>query len=302
MTRTFEPTPSIRTPAACKNLHKPCTWGSDAALIIVVTPRAPAAAIIAFSVAVTDASSKQISAQRNPLVASRMKSTGAAGWSGCSRRTVSLAPSDLKTIKWVSSLLLPIGSPPGCGITAFPVRARSADAKRMEPRIVLDISSGSSLAGTLELCIVTLPPRNSETCAPRCTAIDNILRTSPISGTLDRTTASPHSIAAAMTGNASFLFPEILTVPFSLNPPSTIKLLTRASSEWVSKEPRLQLVVLQQAFPEFLLELYKMNNIPNPLKMQNNYCLMCVCSLEMYDFGRAQKFSFTRAGFITVSE
>jgi len=34
--KTFDPTPSMPTPALCRNLHKPCTCGSEAAFTMVV--------------------------------------------------------------------------------------------------------------------------------------------------------------------------------------------------------------------------------------------------------------------------
>jgi hypothetical protein len=53
--------PSTLPPIALTRWHRSWTWGSDAALRIVVVPSASAAAITAFSVPVTDASSRKIS-------------------------------------------------------------------------------------------------------------------------------------------------------------------------------------------------------------------------------------------------
>ncbi len=58
--------------------------------------------------------------------------------------TVILAPSSWRARKCVSSLLLPITSPPGGGIMALPVRAMSGPAKRIDARIFLLSSPGIS--------------------------------------------------------------------------------------------------------------------------------------------------------------
>ena len=67
MRRRFEPTPSISAPIAISRRQRSCTCGSQAALWIVVRPSASAAAMSAFSVAVTDASSRWNSVPWRPL-------------------------------------------------------------------------------------------------------------------------------------------------------------------------------------------------------------------------------------------
>ena len=62
----FEPMPWIWQPIACSSSHSSCTWGSQAAFTIVVVPSASAAAISAFSVPVTEASSRNSSAPCRP--------------------------------------------------------------------------------------------------------------------------------------------------------------------------------------------------------------------------------------------
>ena len=54
---TFEPTPSIVAPIEISIRARSCTCGSEAALRITVGPRVKAAAISAFSVAITEGSS-----------------------------------------------------------------------------------------------------------------------------------------------------------------------------------------------------------------------------------------------------
>ena len=63
---TFEPIPSIWAPIATSMRARSWTCGSDAALRITVGPRVSAAAISAFSVAITDGSSIRKSHGRRP--------------------------------------------------------------------------------------------------------------------------------------------------------------------------------------------------------------------------------------------
>ena len=63
--------PSILAPSATRKRARSCTWGSPAAFITTVRPGAVTAAIRAFSVAVTEASSRKMSAPRSPEWLSR---------------------------------------------------------------------------------------------------------------------------------------------------------------------------------------------------------------------------------------
>ena len=90
-----------------------------------VVPRASAAAISAFSVPVTLASSRWISAPRSP--------PGAR--SRYSRPTSTSAPSAANAIRWVSTRRRPITSPPGGGTSAAPKRASSGPASRIDARM-----------------------------------------------------------------------------------------------------------------------------------------------------------------------
>ena len=65
-TSTFEPMPSIRAPICSSRRARSWTWGSEAALWITVEPGVSAAAISAFSVAMTDGSSMKKSHARSP--------------------------------------------------------------------------------------------------------------------------------------------------------------------------------------------------------------------------------------------
>ncbi len=58
MVSMFEPIPEMSAPIALRQWHRSCTCGSQAAFCITVVPRASTAAMTAFSVPVTDASSR----------------------------------------------------------------------------------------------------------------------------------------------------------------------------------------------------------------------------------------------------
>ena len=66
MTMRLVPMPSISAPSSTRKRATSCTCGSLAAFRMIVRPGAVTAAISAFSVAVTDASSRKISAPRSP--------------------------------------------------------------------------------------------------------------------------------------------------------------------------------------------------------------------------------------------
>jgi len=131
--RRFDPTPSISAPIWMSILQRSCTCGSQAAFIIIVVPSARDAAIIAFSVPVTDASSRKTGTPTS-LVAEKV--------SVFSREI--RAPSSWSATICVSILLRPIVSPPGGGRIALPKRATRGPANRIEARTFLASSSGTS--------------------------------------------------------------------------------------------------------------------------------------------------------------
>ena len=92
-----------------------------------VGPSATAAAITAFSVAITLASSKKMSVPR--------KRPSRRRWYWRSRGSIS-APSMRSACRCVSTRRRPMRSPPGRGSTARPVRCSRPGASRKEPRIV----------------------------------------------------------------------------------------------------------------------------------------------------------------------
>ena len=74
-TSTLEPMPRMSAPILTSIRARSCTWGSQAALPMIVVPGVSAAAISAFSVAITDGSSMKTSpARRPPLGATRTMS------------------------------------------------------------------------------------------------------------------------------------------------------------------------------------------------------------------------------------
>src|SRR6266540_1121237 len=133
ISRRLEPTPVIRAPSAFRKRQRSCTWGSQAALPMIVWPSATAAAMMVFSVAVTDASSRNISPPRSRPASS----------SSAPRSKLAVTPSVLKASRCVSRRRRPMPSPPGEGSTQRPVRASSGPASSTERRITLPRGGGT---------------------------------------------------------------------------------------------------------------------------------------------------------------
>src|SRR5829696_1429279 len=209
----LEPIPEMRAPRPVRNRQRSWTWGSQAALPMMVVPSASTAAMMAFSVAVTDASSRNIGAPRSrPTSSSRARSKLA--WT----------PRERKASRWVSSRRRPITSPPGGGSRQWPVRATSGAASSTEARIRVH-RAGSSEArrrprGSMR---TSLGPVRS-TVAPVDSTSSSIVSTSRMLGTLRSTTGSSASNDAATMGRAAFLFPAGRMVPLSGCPPLMTKL------------------------------------------------------------------------------
>src|SRR6266540_499790 len=119
ISRRLEPTPVIRAPSAFRKRQRSCTWGSQAALPMIVWPSATAAAMMVFSVAVTDPSSRNISPPRSRPASS----------SSAPRSKLAVTPSVLKASRCVSRRRRPMPSPPGEGSTQRPAgqQQRAAD-------------------------------------------------------------------------------------------------------------------------------------------------------------------------------
>ena len=210
--RTFDPMPSMRAPSETRKLQRSWTCGSQAAFVIVVSPLASTAAITAFSVPVTDASSRKIRAPTSPLALM------------CSRRSASIsAPSLAKAAMWVSSRRLPMTSPPGGGTIASPQRASSGPARRIEARMRVQSSASSSCLRTSSARMRTRPSPWRSTSTPRSATRSSIVSTSLIAGMFVSVTGSSVRRAAATIGSAAFLFPAARTLPRSERRPSMTK-------------------------------------------------------------------------------
>src|SRR5204863_151278 len=103
-----------------------------------VGPGVRAAAMSAFSVAITEGSSMKTSVGRRPRGAVRMI---------CPLHSTS-APIARKASRWGSSRRRPMTSPPGGGMTARPKRASSGPASRKEARMSSASSASTSTSRT----------------------------------------------------------------------------------------------------------------------------------------------------------
>ena len=140
---TLEPMPSIAAPMRVSMRARSCTWGSDAALRMIVEPGVSAAAMSAFSVPITDGSSmKKSHARRPPSGAGRRMS----------RSSSTCAPSARKASRWGSSRRRPITSPPGGGSSAEPKRASSGPPTRTDARMRSARSASTSVVRTASAC------------------------------------------------------------------------------------------------------------------------------------------------------
>ena len=181
--------------------------------MILVVPGASDAAMTAFSVAITDASSRKMSAARpacrraaRSVRRSRPSRRGARR-RGCAGRGGGG----------------PITSPPGGGTLARPTRASSGPASRNDARIRSASSSSTSCVATSAAWTRTSFGPVQSTSAPRCWSSSPIVSTSRIRGTFVSTTGSSVSRHAAMIGSAPFLFPAARMRPPSGRPPSITK-------------------------------------------------------------------------------
>ena len=172
-------------------------------------PGASTAAMTAFSVAMTDASSRKICAPTSPpaqLVALV--------------RPRSSAPSAANAWMCGSSRRRPITSPPGGGTLARPKRASSGPASRNEARIRLASSSSASSSSARRRATRTSFGAVHSASAPRSASSSTIVSTSRIRGTFVSVTGSSVSRHAARIGSAAFLLPAARTRPQSGRPPS----------------------------------------------------------------------------------
>src|SRR4051812_37015141 len=197
------------------------TWGSDAALWITVAPGVRAAAMRAFSVAITDGSSMKKSHALRPFGALR-RYPKARSWLTC-------VPSARKASRCGSRRRRPITSPPGVGISARPKRASSGPATRKLARIRSAICR-STASGSIvwALSETTLSSRQAIS-VPSPFRRPSIASTSRMRGTLRTITSSSVRRQAARAGRAAFLLPAGAMLPGSGGPPSITNFSMRAA-------------------------------------------------------------------------
>ena len=206
---TFEPMPSISAPILTSNRARSWTWGSQAAFEIVVGPGVSAAAISAFSVAITEGSSMKIPHGLSPSSGPEITT---------SRLPSIVAPMSRKASRWGSSLRRPMKSPPGGGIRASPNLASSGPASRKDARIFADSASSGAVSVTESACSRSSPSDHAaRTPIPSSTA--TCVSVSRIRGTFVSTSSSSVSRQAARIGSAAFLLPAATISPESAGPP-----------------------------------------------------------------------------------
>ena len=131
---------------------------------------------------------------------------------------------------WVSMRRRPITSPPGGGTTAWPQRASSGPARRMEARISRQSSSSSSwVVISAAWTRTSLEPVQSAS-APTWRSSASIVSTSLMRGTFSSITGSAVSRQPARMGSAAFLLPAVRTRPERRLPPSITKDCLSASA------------------------------------------------------------------------
>ena len=203
MRRTFEPMPSISAPSETRKRQRSCTCGSQAAFPMIVSPVARTAAMIAFSVPVTDASSRK---------------------SGTPRKPVGLHAEGPVRVHAGAELLERVD------VDVEPATADHVAAGRRDDRLARageqragEEDRGADVAAELLVELrrrrlgrvdrARRRRRRRPTVTPRRTISSSIVATSRIAGTLRRTTGSAVSRQAATIGSAAFLLPVARIVP-----------------------------------------------------------------------------------------
>ena len=212
MVTVLVPIPSISAPSATRNRARSCTCGSDAALRSTVRPRAATAAISAFSVPVTLASSRNTSA---PTSAFASKSYVAP--------TAISAPRRCSASRWVSIRRRPMTSPPGGGRRTRPNRASSGPASSTDARIFPHSAGSGSPPCAPRASTASVCPPSHAALAPSETSSSHIVSTSRMRGMFSRMQGPSARSVAARIGSAAFLLPAGRTVPERRCPPSTTK-------------------------------------------------------------------------------
>ena len=197
MRSTFDSMPSICAPSETRNRQRSWTCGSHAALPITVSPSASTAAMTAFSVPITLASSR-----KTCLPASRSARNSNAR-SIVERRAELLERVDVRRRAGGvrSRRRRAAGATRGRS-------ARSAGRRRGTTRGCAMRALGStSVFDTPRASIRTSFGAEPLVSAPRSSSSSTIVSTSRIRGTFASVTGSPASSVAARIGSAPFLFP-----------------------------------------------------------------------------------------------
>ena len=168
------------------------------------------AAMIAFSVPVTEASSRKSCVPVSPPA----PSSGAAVRVTSRRRAARRRGCACRAAAGRSRLRRAAERWP------LPQRASRGPASRIEARIRLQSSSSSSCSGIAAARIRTRPSAGASTSTPRSATSSSIVSTSMIAGTFVSVTGSSVRRHAATIGSAAFLFPAARTGRESGRPPS----------------------------------------------------------------------------------
>ena len=153
-------------------------------------------AMTAFSVPVTEGSSRKTSAPLRCCASSRKPPL-----------RVTSAPRASKARKWVSMRRRPITSPPGGGRLALPKRASKGPARSSDARIRSASSRSTCADLTHEASTVTTCSSSHRTSAPSELTSSSRVSTSRIRGMLPSVTGSDARTVAAMAGKAGVLVP-----------------------------------------------------------------------------------------------
>jgi len=124
--------------------------------------------------------------------------------------------------KWVSRRRRPNDVAAGGGSITSPQRASSGPASRIEARIRAHSTGSRSAARMLLAWIASVLRCRHSADAPTDRISSTSVSVSRMRGTFSSVTGCSVSNAAAMIGNAAFLFPEGAMVPVSRWPPSTM--------------------------------------------------------------------------------
>ena len=212
--------PSMRAPSSTRNRARSCTCGSPAAFITTVRPGAVTAAIRAFSVAVTEASSRKMSAPLEAGVAQPVVAVDQAlGAERAERQQVGVHPA------------------PADEVAAGERQLHLAAARQQRARQQERCPQAAAEVG-VEVVVRTRSARSarefgpsSRTLTPRSSRRASITCTSRMSGTLSSTTSSSVRRHAARIGRAAFLSPLGTMVPDSARPPRMTSLSWLTSPE-----------------------------------------------------------------------